>query len=36
MLIVEINNDRDKNQEKLINIEEDILIKIKTCFQEMV
>jgi len=36
MLTVEIKNDLDKNQGKLINIEEETLIKMKACFQEMV
>jgi hypothetical protein len=36
MLTVEIKNDLDQNQENLINIEEETLIKMKTCFQNMV
>ncbi|CAF2997874.1 unnamed protein product [Rotaria sp. Silwood2] len=35
MMVVEIKNDADKNQGKLIHIQEETLIKIKTCFQEM-
>ncbi|CAF0767907.1 unnamed protein product [Rotaria sordida] len=35
MVVVEIKNDVDKNQEKLIQIQEDTFIKMKTCFQEM-
>ncbi len=36
MLTVEIKSDANKNQGKLINIEEETLIKMKACFQEMV
>jgi hypothetical protein len=37
MLTVEIKTDVDKNQGKLIHIEEEeTLIKVKACFQEMV
>jgi hypothetical protein len=36
-LVVEIKNDADnKNQAKLIHIQEETLIKMKTCFQELV
>jgi len=36
MLTVEIKNDLNQNQGKLIHIEEETLIKMKTCFQDMV
>ncbi len=36
VLTGEIKNDVEKNQGKLINIEEETLMKMKACFQEMV
>ncbi len=36
ILTIEIQNDLENNQGKLINIEQEILIKMKVCFQEMV
>ena len=36
VLIVEMKNDTDKNQGKVIHIQEETLIKVKNYFQEMV
>ena len=36
MLTVEIKNNIHKNQENLLNIQEETLMKMKSCFQEMV
>ncbi|CAF0743438.1 unnamed protein product [Rotaria sp. Silwood1] len=35
MVVIEIKNNEEKNQEKLLHIQEETLIKMKTCFQEM-